>query len=97
MTSCWHEGARVILTRHPITVSRKLLYTLQAVEMPDGWVGVNTMNPNRAVAGAILAGKVKSLRGYRFLQTEVRKPQQKAALIFVLLTDFLRLRRGICC
>jgi sugar fermentation stimulation protein A len=72
MTTCWQEGAPVILTRHPQSPSRKLRYTLQAVEMPDGWVGVNTLNPNRAVAAAIVAGKVKALEGYAFLYTEVK-------------------------
>ncbi|GAB1354737.1 hypothetical protein MASR1M12_34760 [Erysipelotrichia bacterium] len=60
------------LTEHPDDGNHKLLYTLQAVEMPDGWVGVNTMNPNRAVAGALVAGMFPELQGYDFLQTEVK-------------------------
>ena len=72
MATCWCQGARVVLTEHPDDGTRKLLYTLQAVEMPDGWVGVNTMNPNRAVAGAIVAGSFPELQGYDFLQTEVK-------------------------
>lgn len=72
MTTCWCPGARVTLTEHPDDGARKLLYTLQAVEMPDGWVGVNTMNPNRAVAGALAAGMFPELQGYDFLQTEVK-------------------------
>lgn len=72
MTTCWEPGAQVILTRHPQGTERKLLYTLQAVEMPDGWVGVNTLNPNRAVFNALLAGAIKELAGYRFIQSEVQ-------------------------
>jgi len=72
MATCWCPGARVTLTEHPDDGTRKLLYTLQAVEMPDGWVGVNTMNPNRAVAGAIVAGMFPELQGYDFLQAEVK-------------------------
>ncbi len=75
MTSCWFDGARVSLTAHPEDGSRKLLYTLQAIEMPDGWVGVNTMNPNRAVAAALLAGEIKEFLGYSYLQTEVKTSQ----------------------
>ncbi len=72
MATCWCHGARVTLTEHPDDGTRKLLYTLQAVEMPDGWVGVNTMNPNRAVAGALAIGMFKELQGYDFMQTEVK-------------------------
>ena len=75
MTSCWEPGARVVLTRHltsDVGKARKLAYTLQAVEMPDGWVSVNTMNPNRAVAAAIVADCIEELCGYEFLQTEVK-------------------------
>lgn len=72
MATCWQEGARVSLTRLEDDGRRKLSYSLQAVEMPDGWVSVNTMNPNRAVAGAILQGVLPELRGYEFLQSEVK-------------------------
>ena len=72
MSTCWVPGAPVVLTRHSPGTERKLLYTLQAVEMPDGWVGVNTLNPNRAVFNALLAGAIEELLGYKFVQSEVQ-------------------------
>ncbi len=72
MSTCWHEGAAVILTRHAAGGSRKLNLTLQAVQMPDAWVSVNTMNPNAAVAGAIQAGAIDVFAGYECLQREVK-------------------------
>ncbi len=72
MTSCWHEGAEVMLTRHAPCEKRKLNLTLQAVKMPDAWVSVNTMNPNAAVAGAIQAGAIKAFMSYHCLQREVK-------------------------
>lgn len=72
MTTCWEKGAEVALTWHGEKNERKLKYTLQAVKMPDGWVSVNTMNPNKAVAQAIIAGVIPSLRGYELLQSETK-------------------------
>ncbi|NCB37539.1 MAG: DNA/RNA nuclease SfsA [Erysipelotrichia bacterium] len=72
MATCWQPGAEVVLTWHGEGAPRKLKYSLQAVNMPDGWVGVNTMNPNRAVAEAMCAGAIEFSNAYRFLQTEVR-------------------------
>ncbi len=75
MTNCWEPGARVVVTKHTALKpekNRKLAYTLQAVEMPDGWVSVNTMNPNKAVAAAITEGCIAGFEGYEFLQTEIK-------------------------
>jgi sugar fermentation stimulation protein A len=72
MKTCWQENAGVIMTRQPDSPTRKLIYSLQAIKMPDGWVSVNTMNPNRAVFAAIKAGKIASLCGYELVQTEVK-------------------------
>jgi sugar fermentation stimulation protein A len=72
MKTCWHEGAKVILSDFSHKSDRKLKYTLQAVEMDDGWVGVNTSNPNKAVENAINTGLIKELNGYEFLMPEVK-------------------------
>lgn len=70
MKTCWQPEAPAILTVEPPDSKRKLKYTLQAVKMPDGWVGVNTLNPNRAVFQAISTGKIEELSGYRYIQSE---------------------------
>jgi len=72
MKTCWEENANVVMTALPDDGKRKLLYSLQAVEMPEGRVMVNTMLPNKAVEGAIAKNAVLSLMGYEFLQTEVK-------------------------
>ncbi|GAB4271428.1 MAG: DNA/RNA nuclease SfsA [Candidatus Rifleibacteriota bacterium] len=70
MKTCWEPGARAVVTHQTGNHGRKLKYSLQAVQMPDGWVGVNTMNPNKVVAGAISSGVIRELTGYKFMQTE---------------------------
>ena len=72
MKTCWEKDAEVLLTDYSNREDRKLKFTLQAVKMPDGWVGVNTQNPNKAVEQAILAGKIPRLTGYDSLQSEVK-------------------------
>lgn len=72
MTTCWQKDAPVSLTWHGEDNARKLKYSVQAIEMPDGWVSVNTMNPNRAVAQAITAGFIPDLSCYELLQTEIK-------------------------
>lgn len=72
MATCWEEGAAVHLSQLPEDGKRKLLYSLQAVEMPDGRVLVNTMLPNKAVELALLNGVLPSFKGYELLQREVK-------------------------
>lgn len=60
------------MTRLPDDGKRKLKYSLQAIKMSDGWIGVNTLNPNRAVVAAVKAGKIKELTGYKYVQSEVK-------------------------
>ncbi|MDD3000988.1 MAG: DNA/RNA nuclease SfsA [Candidatus Riflebacteria bacterium] len=72
MKTCWEENANVVMTALPNDCKRKLMYSLQAVEMKDGRVMVNTMLPNRAVELSIVKNAVPSLAGYEFLQSEVK-------------------------
>jgi sugar fermentation stimulation protein A len=52
---------------------RKLKYTLQALQMPNGaWVCVNTQLPNAIVANAILAGKIAQFKNVVQIQREVK-------------------------
>lgn len=72
MTTCWEPGAEVVVTELEKNNKRKLDHRLQAVKMADGWVSVNTMNPNKAVFAAVLANRILALRGYEFCQSEVK-------------------------
>lgn len=72
MKTCWEPNARVILSDFGHIKTRKLRYTLQAVEMADGWVGVNTQNPNKAIEKSIREGVFEDFREYKFVQPEVK-------------------------
>jgi sugar fermentation stimulation protein A len=70
MTGCWEPGAPVQLS-HSDNPRRKLAWTLERVDMGNGWVGVNTHRVNPVVAEAIEEGRVDRLAGYRRLRREV--------------------------
>lgn len=71
MTGCWEPGALAQLS-HSDNPKRKLAWTLERVDMGQGWVGVNTMRTNGVVAEAIEAGKLPALAGFGVLRREVR-------------------------
>jgi sugar fermentation stimulation protein A len=72
MLTCSEPGRPVLVSYHGENCGRKLLYTLEAIRMGNHWVGVNTMNPNRAVAEAVSSGAIPELAGYATLQREVK-------------------------
>ncbi len=86
MTSCSEPGRPVIISdsQNP---KRKLRFTWEMIQMPDAWVGVNTANPNRAVAGFIEAGQIPELVGYRGLRREVKYGREGRSRIDILLED----------
>ena len=70
MTTCWSPGAPVQLS-HSDNPRRKLVWTLERVDMGSGWVGVHTGRTNRIVTEGILAERIPTLAGYRRLRHEV--------------------------
>jgi len=60
MRTCLEEGAPVYLAPNN-NPKRKLRYTLYAIKMPDGWVGVHTALANHLVAEAIDGGLFPTL------------------------------------
>lgn len=78
------EGAAVYVS--PATnPNRKLKYTWELVKISKNWVGVNTSLPNKIVAEAIEAGKIKPLSGYSQLKQEVKYSSNSR--IDILLSD----------
>lgn len=71
MTACSKPGCRVYLSSHD-NPKRKLKYTWEIIQMPDSWVGVNTIVPNRLVKNAIENGRVAELAGYERVRSEVK-------------------------
>ncbi|MCO4743154.1 MAG: DNA/RNA nuclease SfsA [Proteobacteria bacterium] len=71
MTSCWREGARcrVSFSDNP---KRKLAWTLEQVEMEDGWVLVHTGRPNAVVGAALANDQITEVRATRI------QPEQRA-------------------
>jgi sugar fermentation stimulation protein A len=71
MASCWRPGAPVRLS-HSDSPRRKLAWTLECVDMGEGWVGVNTARVNAAIRAAIEHGSIPALDGYATIRSEPR-------------------------
>ena len=67
-------GLRVWVSHSP-SLTRKLAYSWQIVEMDNTLVGVNTSLPNILAAEAILDGRIPELGGYAVLKREVKYGQ----------------------
>ncbi len=74
MTGCWAPGAPVQLS-HSSNPRRKLAWTLERVDMGQGWVGVNTQRTNPVVAEALEAHAVPGLDVYGSILREVKTGQ----------------------
>jgi sugar fermentation stimulation protein A len=70
MESCWEPGAPVELS-YSDNPRRKLPWTLERVDMGNGWIGVNTMRTNGVIAEGVERGKIPQLLDYRLLKREV--------------------------
>jgi sugar fermentation stimulation protein A len=74
MLGCSEPGRPVYLSRHNHP-KRTLKYTWEMIEMPTSLVGVNTWVPNLLVKESIIRKKIRPLRGYETIRTEVRYGQ----------------------
>ena len=70
MQGCWAPDAPVQLS-HSDNPKRKLAWTLERVDMGNGWVGVHTGRSNPVVEEALREGRVPLLAGYPSIRREV--------------------------
>ena len=71
MKSCLEEGAEVFLT--PVNdQKRKTRFTWEMIKIGEGWVGINTANPNLLAYEAVLNGEIEELSGYTNVRREVK-------------------------
>lgn len=71
MRSCLEEGAEVWLT--PVDdPKRKTKFTWEMIRIGEGWVGINTSNPNALAFEWIREGLIPGLGGFRELRREVK-------------------------
>jgi len=63
MLGLLRPGAAALLSPAP-NPDRKLPYTLEALALDRGWVGVNTLTPNRMLYAAWRAGALPEAAGY---------------------------------
>lgn len=71
MMGCKTPGSAVYISRCD-NPSRRLAYTWEMIQVNDGWVGINTLHPNRLVAEGIETGTIRELQGYSSIRREVR-------------------------
>jgi len=70
MKSCLREGAPVYLS--PVNdPKRKTKFTWEMIFINNGWVGINTMIPNKLAYEAINDGSITKLRNYTNIKREV--------------------------
>ena len=67
---------------------RKLAWTLERIDMGQGWIGVHTGRVNHVIAEAISQNKIATLTDYRYLRQEVTYPiSEHRSRIDVFLSD----------
>lgn len=70
MMGCKEPGSTVYISRCD-NPGRRLLYTWEMIRVNGGWVGINTLHPNRLVAEGIESGVVRELHGCQSIRREV--------------------------
>ncbi|MBT3173748.1 MAG: DNA/RNA nuclease SfsA [Lentimicrobiaceae bacterium] len=71
MKSCIEVGASVYLTPND-DPSRRTKFTWEMIYINGGWVGVNTLMPNKLAFESISKNKITKLAGYNFVKREVK-------------------------
>jgi sugar fermentation stimulation protein A len=71
MMGCKEPGSAVYISRSE-NLGRKLPYTWELIKADGGWVGINTMHPNKLVPEAVESGVIKELCGYATIRREVK-------------------------
>jgi len=70
MKSCLEEGAEVYLSAAK-DLNRKTQFTWEMIKINHGWVGVNTLWPNRIAFDAVSNQQIDLLKGYTTVKREV--------------------------
>ncbi|MES9861623.1 MAG: DNA/RNA nuclease SfsA [Candidatus Thiodiazotropha sp. LLP2] len=70
MFGCWEPGAPVQIS-YSDNPRRKLPWTLERVDMGQGWIGVHTGRTNPVVEEALKGGLIKPVADYRTVRREV--------------------------
>jgi sugar fermentation stimulation protein A len=70
MQGCWAPGARVQLS-YSDNPKRKLAWTLERVDMGQGWIGVHTGRSNPVIEEALREDRLPRLSGYASIRREV--------------------------
>lgn len=84
MKTCGNPGDTVVLSYNP-SPKRKLSYSWELTQIPEGYIGINTMRPNAIVEEAIQQGNIQELQGYDSIRREVKYGQ--GSKIDILLAD----------
>ncbi|MEN8167233.1 MAG: DNA/RNA nuclease SfsA [Pseudomonadota bacterium] len=69
MRGCWEPGAPVQVS-HSDNPRRKLAWTLERVDMGQGWIGVHTGRANPVIGEALREGSIQGLSGYLTVRDE---------------------------
>ncbi len=64
------EPGNLTLLSNSHNTKRKLPLTWELVRVNSGWVGVNTLNPNRLIYEALLTKQIPELAGYQKIKKE---------------------------
>lgn len=80
MKTCIEEGAAVMLSQHD-DPKRKTKYTWELIFINGGWIGINTLIPNKLAFEALNTGTIQKLRGYTSIKREVKYGESRLDLM----------------
>jgi sugar fermentation stimulation protein A len=81
MLGCWEPGAPVQVS-HSDNPRRKLAWTLERVDMGQGWIGIHTGRTNLVIEEALKSGLITTLNGYSSICREVTFAGQQVSSRF---------------